>query len=69
MYPIKFGVVGLLGLAFVLSYLFKKFEKEVFIFGIIVIIAFATSPYYYDHRFSKYIMAGMAGFALYYVMR
>jgi hypothetical protein len=59
----KFGLTGLLALAFILSYLFKKFEKEIFIFGIIIIIAFFAGPYYDEHRFGKYIMAGMAAFA------
>jgi hypothetical protein len=63
LYPLKFGLTGLLGLAFILSYLFKKFEKEIFIFGIIIIIAFFAGPYYDEHRFGKYIMAGMAAFA------
>jgi hypothetical protein len=63
LYPIKFGLTGLLGLAFILSYVFKKFEKEIFIFGIIIIIAFFAGPYYDEHRFGKYIMAGMAAFA------
>jgi hypothetical protein len=63
LYSLKFGVTGLLGLAFVLSYLFKRFEKEIFVFGIIIIIALLAGPYYDEHRFSKYIMAGMAGFA------
>ena len=62
-YPIKFGLTGLLGLAFLLSYLFKKFETEIFIFGIIVIVAFFAGPYYDEHRFGKYIMASMAAFA------
>jgi hypothetical protein len=61
--PIKFGLTGLLGLAFILSYLFKKFEKEIFIFGIIAIIAFFAGPYYDEHRFGKYIMTSMAAFA------
>src|SRR5919107_488704 len=61
LYPVKLGVTGLLGLAFIISYLFKKFEKEIFVFGIIVLIAFVTGPYYDEHRFSKYIMAGLAG--------
>ena len=63
LYPIKLGVTGLLGIAFVLSYLFRRFEKEIFVFGIIVIVAFVTGPYYDEHRFSKYMMAGLAGFA------
>ena len=40
LYPIKLGVTGLLGIAFVLSYLFRRFEKEIFVFGIIVIVRF-----------------------------
>jgi hypothetical protein len=63
LYPMKLGVTGLLGFAFVLSYFFRKFEKEIFVFGIIVIVAFLTGPYYDEHRFSKYIMAGLTGFA------
>jgi hypothetical protein len=63
LYPMQLGVAGLLGLAFILSYIFKKFEKEVFIFGIIVIVSLLTGPYYNEYRFSKYVMIGMAGFA------
>jgi len=63
LYPMRMGTVGLLGLAFILSFLFRKFEKEVFIFGILVAISFITGPYYDEHRFSKYIMVGMIGFA------
>jgi hypothetical protein len=62
LYPMKLGVMGLLGFAFVLSYLFGKFEKEIFIFGIIVVVAFVIGPYHYEHRFNKYIMAGLVGF-------
>jgi hypothetical protein len=63
LYPMKFGLTGLLGLAFVLSYLFKKFEKEIFVFAIVAIIALLVGPYYDEHRFNKYIMTGMASFA------
>jgi hypothetical protein len=63
LYPMKLGVTGLLGLAFVLSYLLRKFEKEIFIFGIIILVAFVTGPYYNEYRLSKYMMAGLAGFA------
>ncbi len=63
LYPMKLGVTGLLGFAFILSYLFRKFEKEMVVFGIIVVVAFATGPYYDEHRFSKYIMVGLTGFA------
>ena len=62
-YPMKFGLTGLLGIAYLLSYLFKKFEKEIFIFGVITVVAFLAGPYYDEHRFGKYIMAGMAAFA------
>jgi Protein of unknown function (DUF1616) len=62
-YPLRFGVTGLLGLSFILSYILKRFEREVFVFGLIAIIAFLTGPYYDEMRFSKYIMAAMAGFA------
>jgi hypothetical protein len=63
LYPMKFGVVGLLGLAFIASYLFKRFEKEFFVFGIIAVVSLIAGPYYDEHRFSKYIMVGMVGFA------
>ena len=63
LYSLKLGVTGLLGFAFVLSYIFKRFEKEIFVFGIIIIVALLAGPYYDEHRFSKYIMAGMAAFA------
>jgi hypothetical protein len=62
-FPIKFGLTGLLGLVFLLSYLFRKFEKEIFVFAIIAVVALLAGPYYDEHRFGKYIMAGMASFA------
>jgi hypothetical protein len=67
LFPIKFGLVGILGIAFLLSYLFKKFEKQVFIFGIIAAIAFLVGPYYDEFRFSKYITVGLIGFASIFV--
>ena len=63
LFPMKLGVTGLIGLAFVLSYLFKKFQKEVFVFGVITIIALFAGTAYDEHRISKYIMLGMVGFA------
>jgi hypothetical protein len=65
----KFGVVGMLGIAFLLSYFFKRFEKEVLVFGIIAAVAFVAGPYYDEHRFSKYMMAGTVGFASLLVYR
>jgi hypothetical protein len=62
-YPVKFGLTGLLGLAFLLSYLFRKFEKEIFVFAVVAVIALLAGPYYDEHRFSKYVMAGMASYA------
>src|SRR5206468_1065590 len=58
-YPMKLGLAGLLGLAFVLSYFFRRFEKEIFIFGIIIVVALLTGTYYDEHRFSKYVMLGV----------
>ncbi len=69
LYSMKFGITGLLGLVSVLSYLFKQFEREVFVFGIIIVIALLAGPYYDEHRLSKYIMAGMAGFAAIFVYK
>jgi hypothetical protein len=63
LYPMKLGVTGMLGIAFILSYLFKRFEKEIFVFGIIAVFALLAGPYYDEHRFSKYITASMAAFA------
>ena len=63
LYPMRLGVAGLLGLAFILSFLFKKFEKQVFVFGVIIILSFVTGPYYDEARFSKYVMMGFIGFA------
>ena len=50
LYPMKFGITGALGLALVLSYLFKKFENEIFVFGIIAVVALLAGPYYDEHR-------------------
>ena len=61
--PMKLGLPGLLGLSFLLSFIFKRFEREVFVFGIIGIIALLAGPYYNEHRFGKYVMAGMASLA------
>lgn len=63
LYPMKLGLTGILGLAFILSYLFKKYDRHLFVFGIIIVIAFVAGPFYDEHRFSKYIMVGMIGFA------
>lgn len=63
LYPMRMGLVGLLGLAFLLSYLFKRFDKEIFVFGIFIIIALLAGPYYDENRFSKYVMIGAIGFA------
>jgi hypothetical protein len=59
----RMGLVGLLGLAFILSYLFKRFDKEIFVFGILIIISLLAGPYYDENRFSKYMMIGAIGFA------
>ena len=63
LYPVRMGLVGIFGIAFILSYFFKKFEKEIFVFGIIIIISVVIGPYYDEHRFSKYTMVGLVGFA------
>jgi hypothetical protein len=63
LYPMKFGFTGLLGLAFILSCIFKKFEKVIFVFGIAGIITFFAGPYYDEHRCGKYVMSSMAAFA------
>ena len=63
LYPMRLGMVGLFALAFILSYIFKKFEKHVFVFGIIIVISLLLGPYYDENRFSKYTMIGATGFA------
>jgi hypothetical protein len=62
-YAIKLGIIGCLGLIFILSYLFKRFENEIFVFGVIILVAMFVGSYYDQHRFSKLIMVGMIGFA------
>ena len=63
LYPMKMGIAGLFGLAFILSYIFKRFEKELFVFGVIMLVSFIAGPYYDEYRFTKYFMIGMIGFA------
>jgi hypothetical protein len=63
LFPMKLGVTGLLGFAFLISYLFKRYEREVYILGLIALIALVLGPYYDEYRFSKYIMVAMGGFA------
>jgi len=63
LYSMRLGLIGLLGVAFILSYLYKKFEKELLVFGIIIIVALLVGPYYNEHRFSKFVMIGMIAFA------
>ncbi|HKQ21589.1 MAG TPA: hypothetical protein VJS91_06090, partial [Nitrososphaeraceae archaeon] len=69
MYPMRLGVIGLIGLASILSYVFKRYEKEVFVFGILIVITLLAGPYYNEQRFNKYIMAGMIGFATILIFR
>jgi hypothetical protein len=63
LYPMRLGLIGVIGIAYILSYLFKRFERETFVFGIIILIALFAGPYYNEQRFNKYVMAGMIGFA------
>jgi uncharacterized membrane protein len=69
LYPMRLGVIGLIGLASILSYAFKKYEKEVFVFGILIAIALLAGPYYNEQRFNKYVMAGMIGFAAFLLFK
>ena len=68
-YPIRLGIIGLIGLVSVLSYVFKRFEREVFVFGILSIVALFAGPYYDEQRFNKYLMAGMIGFASLFIFK
>ena len=63
LFPMKLGLVGILGVSYLLSYVFRKFEKEIFVFGIMAIIAIVAGPYYDEHRFTKYVMAALIGLA------
>lgn len=69
LYPMRLGLIGLIGLASILSYVFKRYEKEVFVFGIVIIVALLAGPYYNEQRFNKYVMAGMIGFAAFLIFR
>jgi len=68
-YPMKLGLPGLLGLVFIFSYLVKKFDNKLFVFGILAIVAFITGNFYDEHRFSKFIMIGMTAYASLLVYR
>ena len=63
LYPMRFGIAGLVGLVFVISYFFKIFEKQIFVFGIIFVVSLIAGPYYDENRFSKYMMISLVGFA------
>lgn len=63
LFPMKLGVAGFFGLLFILSFLYKRFQRETFVFAVIAIFAFLAAPYYDEYRFGKYIMVGMIGFA------
>jgi hypothetical protein len=62
-YPLRLGIIGIIGVVSILSYVFRRFEKEVLVFGLIIVIALLAGPYYDEQRFNKYVMAGMIGFA------
>ena len=63
LYPMRMGVAGIFGLIFLLLYLINKFEKIVFVFGVMIIVSIFMGPYYDEARFSKYTMMGLIGFA------
>jgi hypothetical protein len=62
LYAIKLGVCGFIGALFIIYCLFKKSDKRLFIFFIILIVALFAGPYYDEHRFSKYMMIGLVAF-------
>lgn len=55
LYPNRLGLSGALGLIYLASYLFRKFEKSAWIFAIFAFISFIAGPYYDENRFNKYI--------------
>lgn len=59
LYPTRLGVSGLLGLIYLASYIFRKFEKGVWIFAVFALISFVAAPYYDENRFTKYIELGL----------
>jgi hypothetical protein len=59
LFPMKLGVTGLLGITFLISSLFKRYEREVYILGLIAVFALVLGPYYDEYRFSKHIMVAM----------
>jgi hypothetical protein len=63
LYPMRVGVPGLLGLAYLLSYFFKKYERETFVFLIIALVAVVSTPFYNEHRLNKYLMLSADGLA------
>jgi hypothetical protein len=63
LYPTRLGIAGLFGFAFIVSLFFRRIEKQIFVFGILIIISLITGPFYNENRFSKYVMFGMIGFA------
>jgi hypothetical protein len=69
LYPMKLGLVGLLGLIFILSYFFKRFDKNLFVFGLIILVAFIAGNYYDEHRFSKFMMLGLVALASVFIYR
>ena len=69
--PLRFGISGLLGIALLLSYLLKRFETEIFIFGIFGILAYLilSDPQYSDFRGQRYIMASLDALAAIFIYR
>jgi len=62
-FPLRLGVSGLLGIAFILSYLFRRFEKEIFFFGVFALVSYLIIPQYLDFRAHRYVMVSMDAFA------
>ena len=61
LYPMRFGVPGLLGMAYLLLYFFKKYERETFVFLIIALVAVIFTPVYNEYRLNRYLMLSAAG--------
>ena len=59
LYPTRLGVSGLLGLIYLGSYIFRKFEKWAWIFALFALVSFVAGPYYDENRFTKYVELGM----------
>lgn len=58
LYPSRLGLSGILGLIYVATYIFRKFDNGVWIFVLIAFVSFIAGPYYDENRLTKYVELG-----------